>query len=89
MITNLSTVTEDQQTLLKAVQYSNYLHHSTLEENEGVSAANLLKLSKALKYNPEDDMMRFSSEAELEDHRLAFEQILVFINLTIFLTPKS
>lgn len=82
LITNFNSVTEDQQTMLKAVQYANYLHQQSLQETEGVDAAELLKLSKGSKFNSEDELMRYSSSAELEDHKKAFESVLVTLGLT-------
>lgn len=71
------------------MQYANYLHHQTLQSTEEVSSEDLLSLSKASKYNPEDEVMRYSSEAELEDHKKAFDAVLVKFTSLAILKPLA
>jgi len=70
-------VTEDQDTFAKAVRYANYLNQQVLEEEEGISSEKLLERSKNTLYNNEDTVADFSSAEELEDHKAAFDIILV------------
>jgi cellobiose-specific phosphotransferase system component IIB len=48
-----------------------------LDQEEGVSSEELSKRSRSSDYNSEDNVAEFSSQAELSDHKEAFDQVLV------------
>jgi hypothetical protein len=53
------------------------LNQETLAQEGEIDTQNLIKLSKSAEFNQFDNIGDYSSQSEVEDHKQAFETILV------------